>query len=183
MRKVTLLGDSIRQIGYGPVVAERLNGRLEVFQPQDNGRFAKYTLRGLFDWRDGIAGSEVIHWNNGLWDTSDIFGDGLFTSPDEYISDMLRIARLLLKVTPHVIFATTTPVRDDNPHNHNSDIEKYNAMIVPELKKMGIAINDLYTALSPKRYEYIGEDKVHLTREGVEVCADLVVQAIESMLP
>lgn len=89
-------------------------------------------------------------------DTSDIFGDGLFTSPDEYISDMLRIARLLLKVTPHVIFATTTPVRDDNPHNHNSDIEKYNAMIVPELKKMGIAINDLYTALSPKRYEYIG---------------------------
>lgn len=48
--KVTLLGDSIRQIGYGTKVPELLGNSFEVFQPNDNCRFIKYILRGLFDW-------------------------------------------------------------------------------------------------------------------------------------
>ena len=67
MKKVTLLGDSIRMIGYGPKVPQMLGDEYEVFQPDDNCRFVKYTLRGLFDWQDIIKGADVIHWNNGLW--------------------------------------------------------------------------------------------------------------------
>ncbi|MCI6734265.1 MAG: hypothetical protein MR437_04210, partial [Clostridiales bacterium] len=74
MKKVTLLGDSIRQIGYGKTVAEELRKEgIEVFQPEENCRFSKYTLRMLFDYKEQIAGSDVIHWNNGLWDVSDLF--------------------------------------------------------------------------------------------------------------
>lgn len=47
--KVTLIGDSIRMIGYGKLVPELLGDEYEVYQPNENGRFAKYTLRGLFD--------------------------------------------------------------------------------------------------------------------------------------
>ena len=80
MKKVTLLGDSIRQIGYGKSVEEALKKEgIEVFQPEENCRFARYTFRMLFDYKDQIAGSDVIHWNNGLWDVSDLFGDGQFT--------------------------------------------------------------------------------------------------------
>lgn len=50
MIRVTLLGDSIRMIGYGLKVPVLLRDDFEVFQPKDNCRFAKYTLRGLFDW-------------------------------------------------------------------------------------------------------------------------------------
>ena len=76
MKKVVLLGDSIRLIGYGQKVAETLKEECEVWQPDDNCRFAKYTLRMLFDFQNEIKGADVIHWNNGRWDVCDIFGDG-----------------------------------------------------------------------------------------------------------
>ena len=77
MKKVTLLGDSIRLLGYGAKVAEMLGDEYEVFQPEDNCRYVKYTLRMLFDFKAQIEGSDVIHWNNGLWDTSTgLFDDG-----------------------------------------------------------------------------------------------------------
>lgn len=34
--KITLLGDSIRLIGYGTVVPQLLGEEFEVFQPSDN---------------------------------------------------------------------------------------------------------------------------------------------------
>ena len=38
--KVTLLGDSIRLIGYGKEVEKLLGDEFEVFQPEDNCRFS-----------------------------------------------------------------------------------------------------------------------------------------------
>ena len=108
--KVTLIGDSIRVLGYGKLVPELLGDEYEVYQPNDNCRFAKYTLRGIYDWDKDMAGSRIVHWNNGLWDVCDLFGDGPFSSEDEYITNMLRIADLLLSKHEKVIFATTTPV-------------------------------------------------------------------------
>ena len=135
MKKVVLLGDSIRLIGYGNRVAEILGKEYEVWQPEDNCRFAKYTLRMLFDNKEQIEGADVIHWNNGLWDSCDIFGDGLFTSLDEYKKNMLRIADILLSYGKTVIFATTTPTHPDYPYNKLEDIQKYNDALVPELEK------------------------------------------------
>ena len=43
MKRVVLLGDSIRLIGYGTKVPELLGDGYEVWQPEDNGRFAQYT--------------------------------------------------------------------------------------------------------------------------------------------
>lgn len=181
MKKVTLLGDSIRLLGYGTKVPELLGKEYTVFQPSDNCRFVKYTLRGLFDWREQLAGSEVIHWNNGLWDTSvNLFGDGKpFTEESEYIENMLRVAQILKKTSPRVIFATTTPVRPDYKYNDNTIIDRYNAILVPTLKEMGIEINDLNSLVKPHIYEYIREDdKIHLNEKGIDACADQVVKFI-----
>ena len=44
MKKVLLLGDSIR-MGYDDYVKEELDGKCEVvYDAEDNGRFAAYTL-------------------------------------------------------------------------------------------------------------------------------------------
>ena len=95
MKKITLIGDSIRWIGYGTKVPELLGNEYEVFQPDDNCRFSKYTLRGaMVEWADGIEGSEIIHWNNGLWDASDD-GYGIFSTVEEYVTNMVRIAKIL----------------------------------------------------------------------------------------
>ena len=66
--KITLLGDSIRLIGYGLKVPQLLGTDFEVYQPTENCRFAKHTFRGMADWKNDMAGSRIVHWNNGIWD-------------------------------------------------------------------------------------------------------------------
>ena len=180
MKKIVLIGDSIRMIGYGNPVAERLSDAFEVWQPDDNCRFAKYTLRGLWDWQEGIRGADVIHWNNGLWDVCALFGDGEFTPIDEYVEIMLRLARLFIQRAKTVIFATTTPVRPENPHNKNETIEAYNAALVPKLRELGVVINDLYTPLSEDVYKFISDDLIHLSEDGIALAADMVEAVIRS---
>lgn len=179
MIKVTLLGDSIRLIGYGKKVPELLGDDFEIFQPDINCKFAKFTLRGLFDWESNMAGSRIVHWNNGLWDVCDLFGDGTFSTETEYVQNMLRIADLLLAKYEKVIFATTTPVAKENQYNRNSDIEKFNSAIVPLLKEKGIIINDLHTLVATNVDSYISkEDHIHLSQEGIEACAKQVADVI-----
>lgn len=184
MKKVTLLGDSIRQIGYGKTVAEALEKEgVEVFQPEENCRFARYTFRMLFDYKEQIAGSDVIHWNNGLWDVSDLFGDGQFTPTEEYVETMSRIADVLLKITPNVIFATTTPVKEGYPYQNSDDIARLNSAVLPVLKAKGIAINDLYSTVYPVKEEVLREDDmIHLNDKGIEICTEKVLEAIRKKL-
>lgn len=179
MIKVALLGDSIRQIGYGTKVPELLGDSYDVFQPEENCRFAKYTLRGILrEWAEGIAGCEVIHWNNGLWDTCDL-GDGAFSEPEEYVTNMLRIAALLKKQAKTVIFATTTPVDGLHATNNNDTIKEYNRILVPKLEEMGILINDLHKTVSADIDTYIRkDDHIHLTDAGIDVCARQVARMI-----
>ena len=172
MKKVVLLGDSIRLIGYGKTVEARLSGEFEVWQPLENCRFAKHTLRGLYDWREDMKGADIIHWNNGLWDVNDMFGDGPFTPIDEFVDNMLRIARLLQARSKTVIFATITPKRGVS--GSREIIEAYNAALVPKLMEMGIVINDLYSAMLPDVDKYVSDDRVHLSAEGIAFTADII---------
>ena len=182
MKKVTLLGDSIRLIGYGTKVPELLGDEYEVFQPEDNCRFVKYTLRMLFDLKAEIEGSDVIHWNNGLWDIpTGLFDDGEpFTNLEEYMQNMLRVAKELKKMGKRVIFATTTPVHPEYPYNKNEIIEQYNAAIVPKLQEIGIEINDLYSLVSKGIDIYICEDQIHLSEAGIELCSKQVADLIKA---
>lgn len=183
MKKIVLLGDSIRLWGYGTRVPELLGEDYEVWQPEDNCRFVKYTLRGLFDWQENLAGADVIHWNNGLWDCTELFEDGLFTSEAEYIENMERVAKRLLAITPRVIFATTTPVLDGFVWTHNDKINRFNEIIVPRLKALGVRINDLGALVQSNPEKYISAtDKIHLSAEGIAVCSEQVVRAIKEAL-
>ncbi len=181
MIKVTLLGDSIRQ-GYAPKVIELLGNEFEVYQPDDNCRFSKYTLRYLFEWRKAMEGSRIVHWNNGLWDFCNLFGDGPFSSEEEYKANMLRIADILLSRYDKVIFATTTPVTEKNMYDKNPVIERYNKLIVPALQEKGIIINDLHSTVVKDIDHYIRQDdNIHLTEEGIKVCAHQVADLIKTV--
>ncbi len=179
MTKVTLLGDSIRMMGYGALVPALLGEEFTVWQPGENCRFAQYTLRGMWDWANDMAGSEIVHWNNGLWDVCNIFGDGHFTPLDTYVETMVRVGKILVARHGKVIFATTTPVTEANPHNKNADIIRYNQTVVPALQDLGIEINDLHAAMYADIDRFIRkDDNIHLTDDGGKVCADLVAGAI-----
>lgn len=182
-RKVALLGDSIRLFGYGKVVPSLLKGKATVFQPKENCKFAKNLMRMIFDAQADLNECEVIHFNCGLWDVANIVGDGkLFSTDEEYAENVLRIAVMLKKFTPKVIFATTTPVHPDYPHNKNEDIARFNALVVPKLEALGVRINDLNALVGEDIAGNICEDKIHLTAKGAERCAKQVAAIIEEEL-
>lgn len=176
--KIALLGDSIR-LGYGKRVEEMLSPDFEVFQPADNCRFAKYMLRMLFDYRDAMKDCRVVHFNVGHWDLCELFGEGTFSTEEEYRDNVVRIARLLKSRHDAVIFATTTPVRDENVYNKNSTIARFNEIAVEALLKEGVLINDLNALLVGDIQRYICSDLIHLTDEGVEVCAKAVADVVK----
>lgn len=180
--KVVLFGDSIRLIGYGPLVSDILKDKgYDVFQPEDNCRFCKYTLRLIFELDQYIRDADIIHFNVGLWDVCSINKDGkAFSSLEEYKENLRRIAELFLDITPHVIFATTTPVRKENPYNRNEVIDKYNEVAVGIMKELGIKINDLNSLFKNDIEKYIrADDLIHLTEEGAELAAKQVADIIE----
>ena len=43
---------------------------------------------------------------------------------------------------------------------------------------MGIIINDLYTPLATDLYKYISADTIHLSEDGIALCADMVSEVI-----
>jgi len=176
--KITLLGDSIRQ-QYCPKVQEILGDGFEIWAPDDNCRFAKYTLRGLFDWAADMEGSEIVHWNNGLWDLCRLFDEYTFTDDDEYVKNILRIADILKKKYGTVIFATTTPVRYTNVYNSNEDIDRINKIIVPLLQERGVIINDLNALIRDDVDRYICDDTIHLSEEAIDICAAQVAEYIK----
>ena len=178
MKKIVLLGDSIRLIGYGAKVPELLGDQYEVWQPEDNCRFASYTLRMLFDHREQIKGADVIHWNNGLWDECDLFGDGAFTPIEEYCDTMERIAKILMTYGKTVVFATTTPTHPAMWGQSRDRIVAYNEAVVARLSPMGIKINDLFSAIDADVERYICGDLIHLSDEGVEVASAKVAECI-----
>lgn len=183
-KKVVLLGDSIRLIGYGPKISALLGETCEVWQPADNGRYSAYTLHAIMHyWQNDIRDADVIHWNNGLWDIQ-IGTDGQqLALLDDYLRTMSRIADILLRNTKTLIFATTTPVTAVHPDIRNADIDRYNAALVPILSGKGVVIDDLHALVAADIDRFVRkDDNIHLTEDGNTVCAEAVADMIRRFL-
>ena len=88
--------------------------------------------------------------------------------------------KILKKITPNVIFATTTPTKPTYKYTKNSKIDRYNQIIVPKLQELGISINDLNALIKGKEAEMICDDEIHLSEKGIEVCSNAVYNAIKN---
>lgn len=152
MKKIVLIGDSIR-MGYDKYVREALEGVAEVYYPEENCRFAQYTLRYLHEWKHkGKWGDDVdlVHWNAGLWDVGEIYGDGPMSSLAHYAETIERIDRRIRMLFPNakVVFATSTAVREEGYkggfRRYNATIEKFNALALSVLANTDTIVNDLY---------------------------------------
>ena len=111
MKKVLLLGDSIR-MGYDDYVKEELDGKCEVvYDAEDNGRFAAYTLWQANQMFKHHGHFDVVHWNNGYWDMNIEAPMTEAMHPvEEYVHFLKRIIKLCRENGAKIIFATTTPI-------------------------------------------------------------------------
>lgn len=208
MKNLLLLGDSIRD-GYGCFVKARLIGKAHVFYPQDNCRFAQYTLREVNHWIAKCPELDVIHWNNGLWDIihlgltpigndgeaagltikpANVTGDFVYdkdplTPPDMYELMLNRIVLRLKQLCPkaEIVFATTTPVVEEEA----SYIYRSNAEVAQ--------YNDIARQVMQKHNIRVNElgafaqtlgkeyrrDWVHYTDEGSDLLAGEIVDYLQ----
>ena len=183
--KIVLFGDSQRQqySGYGKRVEEVLKKEgHEVFQPEDNSRFTKYLLRQIADYRKDIQDADIIHFNAGHWDVGVMFksDNEPFTPLEEYLSNLRRIVAEFKLITPHIIFATTSPVKSTHVDETNEMIEKYNASAVKLMKELGVKIDDIYSVVLPQLEECVlgVPDSIHPTEKGKLVQAEQVLKVI-----
>ena len=191
MKKIFLIGDSIRfgascvppSPGYGVYVKEKLEGRAEVYAPNENCRFAQHTLRYLHEWAANIPGDEidVVHWNNGLWDALRLFGDEPFTELEYYGKTLVRIYQRIRLLFPNakVIFALSTSVKEEWANHdfirYNKEIEEYNKEAIKVLVPLGVEINDLYS-VSKAFADDLRSDWVHYGEEASKILADAVIK-------
>ena len=190
MKKIVLLGDSIR-MGYDKYTKEALAGCAEVYYPGENCRYAENMLRFAHEWKaKGGWPDEVdlVHWNAGLWDVLELFGDEPLTSRSYYKEAIARIDRRLRMLFPKakIVFATSTSVLENKcmPHfkRHNVIIEEYNAAAIEALSSTDTVINDLYS-LSRELPEEAHSDAVHFyTPIGTERIGGAVLSVICKLL-
>ena len=189
MKKVLLLGDSIR-MGYQNDVKEMLAGEYEVICPEDNGRFAAYTLwqaNQMFKWNPYIA---LVHFNNGYWDMNIEAPMTEAIHPvEEYVSFLRRIVGLCRQCGAKVVFATTVPILEAGAAGDNTGVQgtinysnewvkEYNAAAVALMEELEVPVNDLYALCREDDRCYKCEDLLHLSEEGSRRCAAQVAEFV-----
>ena len=189
MKKVILLGDSIR-VAYQEQVRHGLGNDYTVYYPSENCRFSAYTLNSLRFWANELpyADADVIHWNNGLWDTAHLNGeDRCFCGIDEYVGNMERIYGVLRKIShAKIILATSTPTRIEKERDPVSkhfvtEIKVYNDALLCALGAKVDDVDDLYGLIFPQREKLISDDYIHPDPVGVDVLACEVCRRIKGV--
>lgn len=185
---VWLLGDSIR-MSYQPLVANALAGIADVIGPAENGQFSLYTLSSLNRWIQELGKPDVVHWNNGIHDAG--------RNPDrrpvqiplpDYRGNIELVLRRLREMTPHVIWATSTPVHPDRPFAadqwswRNQEIDRYNQAALDVMRAHDVPVNDLHALVWEDYARYLAPDQLHLSEAGQRASAEAVVRAVIALL-
>ena len=203
--KVLMFGDSICG-GYGAEVIKLLAGKATVTKL---GSVAGYRIKEQPVWQRGPAGHlnfgsalfcvsdfdrfekhlaetkyDCIHFNFGL---NDIFrgrNGKWYNPPEQYAEHLDKIVTLLKANGAKIIWATTTPIPDNDPDRPAGDDLIYNAAAEKVMKKHGIPVNDLHGVIT--RWDgYAGWKKgndVHFSGAVYEMLAKQVADKIAGEL-
>lgn len=197
--RVLLMGDSIR-LGYAPLVAKNLEGVADVFGFPENGGDTNATLKQIDGWvKEGkppfapmpspeTAPPLIVHFNCGLHDLK--FGKKTEKHQvpiDEYEKNLREIVRKLKQATPHVTFATTTPILDDRHAGRKADFDRfdrdvkaYNERAVKVMLELGVPVDDLNRVVQDGGpAEMLGKDGTHYTPAGNQRLADAVTDVVK----
>ena len=146
MKKVVLIGDSIR-MSYQPLVIKKLQGRAEVWGPEQNCRHSLWALDHFQEWVFAQR-PDVLHFNFGIHDST-ITEDG---QPqivlEQYRLCLRRFVKRATDLHIQMIWATTTPCYEGPEGCSPPDwtkvrrIDEYNAAaleIIREHKIVGVS--------------------------------------------
>ncbi len=190
---VILLGDSIR-MNYQKTVIAELQGKANVWAPEENCKHTEFVLQQLEKWVKGRNAS-VIHLNVGL---HDLYLDSKTGQPrhnlETYSTNLRKIFAKLKELTDaEIIFALTTPVDEQRQAasetykrvvRRNSDIVRYNQRAAEIAKASGIRVNDIHAVAIRAGVERVlrESDGIHLSKFGEETLGRQIARTVLSVL-
>lgn len=183
--RVVLIGDSIR-LGYAPLVAKRLAGRVRIVSVEANGGDSANVLKNLDPWAIGEK-PDLVHLNCGLHDLKRGKATGQHQVPLARYEENLKqlVARVRGAGIP-LVFASTTPILDERHAARGADfdrveadVERYNAAALAVMRGAGVTVHDLHWVVRQGGAEQMMlKDGTHYTPAGYERLAEAVADSI-----
>ncbi len=171
--RVLIIGDSVSR-GYTLAVRKVLKGKANVHRAPANCGPTKAGLEKLDVWL-GEGKWDLIHFNFGIHDRA--------TPLEDYRERLGKIVDRLSGTGAKLIWATTTPIPDVSETKQTSaSIVERNAIAAEIMKGKGVAINDLFAAITPHLATVQNPKDVHFNPDGYDFLGEKVGSAIEANL-
>lgn len=188
-KRILTIGDSIT-LGWTPYAALKTNTTYEWLRINmnesstwpDNARNTNYTLRNVYTWIDRNKNLDIIIWNNGVWNCTQLG----YTPPSEdshnygtdaaqYENELQQIAVILKTYAKRVIFNTTTDCKNGEPsHNHTV----FNEIAKRVLPQYGVEIWDLDELTRPHPEWWVSHTDVHFGTFGNEYISEWIANVV-----
>lgn len=173
--RVLLIGDSVSR-GYTLAVRQALAGKANVHRAPENCGGTANGLKKLDLWL-GDGRWDVIHFNFGIHDRA--------VPAEEYRQRLETIVGKLKGTGTKVIWASTTPIppdTKDGPAATEAIVEK-NRIAAELMRSQDVAIDDLFTFVTPHLAEVQNPQDVHFNARGYTLLGGQVAASIEQSLP
>jgi len=169
--RVLLIGDSVSR-GYTLAVRKALAGKANVHRAPENCGPTANGLKKIDVWL-GDGKWDVIHFNFGIHDRATPLAD--------YTARLEQLIARMEKTGAELIWASTTPIPDDLAKKQTAaSIVEHNEAAAEVMKKHGIVIDDLFTAITPQLGTLQNPNDVHFTAQGYEFLGQQVATAINA---
>ena len=172
--RVLLIGDSVSR-GYTLAARQALAGKANVHRAPENCGPTANGLKKIEIWL-GDGKWDVIHFNFGIHDRA--------TPAADYTQRLETLIARMKKTGAKLIWASTTPVppdTKDGPKAAEQIVEK-NRIAAEVMAKQGVAVNDLFTFITPHLAKAQNPKDVHFNGEGYDLLGKQVATAIEQAL-
>lgn len=155
-------------------------------RPKTNCRWSAYGNENILQWI-GDENWDLIHFNFGLWDWYGWKQENEAT-PESYAKSLDGIVNKLRPSGAKLVFAVTTPPCRGAEKKvkfmvSDEQAEAFNRSALAVMKKHGVVINDLYSAIGQNRSKYqLGINDVHYNDTGRDLLAAQVSKVIKREL-
>ena len=171
--RVLLIGDSVSR-GYTQPTRVALAGKANVHRAPANCGPTASGLKNLDVWL-GAGKWDVIHFNFGIHDRA--------TPAADYVKRLEEIVARLEKTGAKLIWASTTPIPDDPAKKQTArSIVERNTAAAALMAQHAVAIDDLFTAITPKLATLQNPRDVHFTVAGYAFLGQHVATSIAAQL-
>jgi hypothetical protein len=171
--RVLLIGDSVSR-GYTQAVRKSLAGKANVHRAPANCGPTASGLKNIDVWL-GDGKWTVIHFNFGIHDRGTPLAD--------YTQRLEQLIQRMKKTGAKLIWASTTPIPDDPARKQTAaSIVERNRTAAELMARHGIAIDDLFTAITPHLAEMQNPGDVHFNGQGYDFLGQTVATSIEQAM-